>query len=285
MQKVDSWRELDDLIGNPDWGLHDGHARPTLVYRGLARPTHDNVSGLARLQGDYETVERHLLRNFRKYAHRESPGRTDWDWLAVGQHHGLPTRLLDWTFSPLVALHFATASWRDEDAILWMVDCQAVHQLLPQSLRTTLEEEGSLVFTSELLSHHASDPAELDSLVENEPFVVFFEPPSLDERIVNQAAVLSVIADPVCQMDDWLSSHPGTYKTLRIPAELKREVRQRLDQAQITERLLVPGLDGLTSWLKRYYSAHSASEPFDRRDTIASGSGEANCLVPPPVSS
>jgi len=274
MQTVESWRELDDLVGNPDWGMHHGHARPTLVYRGLARPTHDNVSGLARLQGDCGQLEPHLLRNFRKYAHQESPGPTDWDWLALGQHHGLPTRLLDWTFSPLVALHFATASWRDEDAILWIVDCEAVHQFLPQGLRTALEEEGSLVFTTELLSRHASDPPGLDSLVESEPFVVFFEPPSLHERIVNQAAVLSVIAHPECHMDEWLAGHPGTYQTFRIPAELKREVRRRLDQAQITERLLVPGLEGLTSWLKRYYSPESAAtEPRGRGETMASPAG------------
>jgi hypothetical protein len=271
MQTVDSWRTLDDVIGNPDWGLHDGHARPTLVYRGLARPTHDNRSGLARLEGDYAKVEPHLLRNFRKYAHQQSPGPTDWDWLALGQHHGLPTRLLDWTFSPLVALHFATASWRDEDAILWIVDCQAVHELLPGCLRTALEEEGSLVFTSELLSRHARDPSELDALVEDEPFVAFFEPPSLDDRIVNQAAVLSVMADPACAMDGWLAGHPDTFQTLRLPAELKREVRRRLDQAQITERLLVPGLEGLTRWLKRYYSPESTAEDFDRGEVVAFG--------------
>ena len=273
MQTVDSWRALDDLIGDPGWGLHRDHARPTLVYRGLARSSDDNVSGLARLEGDYARVEPHLLRNFRKYAHQQSPGPTDWDWLSLGQHHGLPTRLLDWTFSPLVALHFATASSSDDDATLWIVDCQAVHELLPHRLRSTLEEERSLVFTSEQLARHARDPSELDSLVEDEPFVLFFEPPSLDDRIVNQAAVLSVISDPQCQMDQWLAGRPATHQTLRIPAELKREVRRRLDQAQITERLLVPGLDGLTRWLRRYYSSESAHDHFDRDGSMASTSG------------
>jgi hypothetical protein len=66
--------------------------------------------------------------------------------------------------------------------------------------------------------------------------------------------VLSVVSDPTCRMDDWLERREGTCRTFRIPAELKREVRRRLDQAQITERLLVPGLEGLTRWLRRYYS-------------------------------
>jgi hypothetical protein len=106
---VSSWRELDDAITEISRPRSQRHAHSTMVFRGLARTDYSHVSSLARLRGDYPSLERHLLRNFRKYAHRRAPGPTMWDWLALGQHHGLPTRLLDWTFSPLVALHFATA--------------------------------------------------------------------------------------------------------------------------------------------------------------------------------
>jgi hypothetical protein len=251
---LETWRELDDAIADPSWARHPRHTRSTRVFRGLARSDYSNVTSLARLSGDYAALERHLLRNFRKYAFRQEPGPTTWDWLALGQHHGLPTRLLDWTFSPLVALHFATASWPEHDAVLWAVDCAAAHEALPQPLREALRDEGSLVFTTDLLGRITPEPGDLRRLQDHGPFALFFEPPTFDERIASQAAVLSVISDPICQLETWLDGHHDAYRAWEIPVELKAEVRERLDQAHITERSLMPGLDGLARWLTRYYT-------------------------------
>jgi hypothetical protein len=263
IETIESWRELDEAISEAGSRTAGRHVHPTLVFRGLARADRANVSRLSRLGDQHPQVERHLIRNFRKYAHRESPGPTLWDWLALAQHHGLPTRLLDWTYSPQVALHFATSAWADEDAVLWAVDVHAVHRLLPASLRGALEREGSLVFTTELLASQAPGLAELEALSGGhadggdgggDPFALFFEPPSLDERIVNQAAVLSVITDVRCQMDEWLADHPDVWSAWRLPPDVKEAVRARLDQANVTERILLPGLDGLAAWLSRYYA-------------------------------
>ncbi|MGN9842191.1 FRG domain-containing protein [Nonomuraea sp. H19] len=251
---MSSWRELDDAIGDAGHGDGPAHAHSTLVFRGLARSTYSHVSGLARLEGDYAAVESHLIRNFRKYAHREAPGPTIWDWLALGQHHGLPTRLLDWTFSPLVALHFVTASWPEEDGVLLAVDSAGAHRLLPQPLRQALDAEGALLFTTEMLAEHASDLTCFDRLGGERPFLAFFEPPSLDERVVNQSSVLSAFSGPTYQLEQWLEDHPDLWRAWAIPAHVKVEIRQRLDQANITERVLLPGLDGLADWLRRYYS-------------------------------
>ncbi len=259
IETLRTWREVDDAIHAPSFGRHPGHTRSTLVFRGLARSSYSNVSGLARLGDDGARIERHLLRNFRKYAHQEAPGPSAWDWLALGQHHGLPTRLLDWTFSPLVALHFATASWPQEDAVLWAVDCVEVHASLPGRLRRALAGEGSLVFTTELLAEHAGGPAALDAFTENRPFALFLEPPTFEDRFASQAAVLSVISDPTWAMDEWLREHPAAWRAWRIPSPLKAEIRDRLDQAHITERVLLPGLDGLAAWLRRYYAPRSAA--------------------------
>src|SRR3954471_6366395 len=216
-----SWRELDEAITDSEFGRHPAHARSTLVFRGLSRSCYSNVSSLARLDGDYPAVERHLIRNFRKYAHQAAPGPTTWDWVALGQHHGLPTRLLDWTFSPLVALHFATATWPEDEAVLCAVDVREAHARLPGSLREELDAERMLLVTTELLARHAPEPQDLDRLQEDEPFALFFEPPSLDERIVNQAAVLSVISDATCHMEQWLDAHPDAWRAWRISPELK----------------------------------------------------------------
>jgi hypothetical protein len=269
-ETVNSWRELDDAVAASQLGRHPHRVHSTLVFRGLARSSYSNVSSLARLRGDYPRLERHLVRNFRKYAHREAPGPTTWDWLSLAQHHGLPTRLLDWTFSPLVALHFATASWPEDEAVLLAVDCEGAHQLLPDSLREVLGREGALVFTTQLVAECANDLDELDELGQGvDPFVLFFEPPSLDERIVNQAAVLSAASDPATHMEDWLEAHPDLWYAWRIPPEVKAEVRQRLDQAHVNERVLLPGLDGLAAWLRRYYSpGHPSTDEHEGGATM-----------------
>jgi hypothetical protein len=276
IETVSSWRELDDAIASPTIGRHEHRVHSTLVFRGLARSSYKNVSSLARLSGEYDKLERHLIRNFRKYAHRAAPGPTSWDWLSLAQHHGLPTRLLDWTFSPFVALHFATASWAEEEALLLAVDAEGAHGRLPDSLRDTLDRESALVFTTDMLTKHAADLDEFNELGRDvDPFLLFFEPPSLDERIVNQAAVLSAMSDPTFQMEEWLDNHSDLWCAWRIPPEVKAEVRERLDQANVNERVLLPDLDGLAAWLRRYYSPGVIGDPAQRGGASMDGAGEA----------
>ena len=83
---------------------------------------------------------------------------------------------------------------------------------------------------------------------------MFLEPPSLDERIINQYALFSLMSNPNALLDEWLISHPDLFFRIIIPATLKWEIRDKLDQANITERVLFPGLDGLSKWLRRHYS-------------------------------
>jgi hypothetical protein len=62
------------------------------------------------------------------------------------------------------------------------------------------------------------------------------------------------MSSPSASLDEWVADHPKLFRRIVIPTELKWEVRDKLDQANINERVLFPGLDGLSRFLKRYYS-------------------------------
>jgi hypothetical protein len=252
---AESWGHLHELLFADSWHPGLGRHRSDFVFRGEASHDAQLVTSLQRLGGDYTQVEPHLLRNFRKYAQRSDvPEDSLWHWLALAKHHGLATRLLDWTYSPYVALHFATANPADyeQDGAVWMVDFVQANRLLPDELRRALEELGMNALSAEVLREAARSLGEFDRL--GEDFVVFFEPPALDERIVNQYALFSLMPSPQARMDAWLEQHPQLARRVVLPAGLKWEVRDKLDQANVTERVLFPGLDGLAMWLKRYFS-------------------------------
>ena len=271
---IKNWADLIERLYEGSWRPEISRFRSPFVYRGLSDAAYPLVTTLMRLGGHFAQMEPHLLRNFRKYAHRSLVERdTNWHWLSLAQHHGLPTRLLDWTVSPLVAAHFATASTDryDVDGVIWMVNAHKVHKLLPEKLKHEVNQERADFFTVEMLARAVPTLNDLDAL--SPPcFVAFFEPPSIDERITNQYALFSVMPDASAGMDEWLNDHLDLWQRLIIPAKIKWEIRDKLDQANITERVLFPGLDGLGQWQKRYYTPRSSS-------TKADDGGQAHNLV------
>ena len=261
MERPKSWSELIELLFIGSWNADLQRFRSPYAFRGLESTAHDLSNSLLRLAGQASiyTLELSLLRNFSKYAHAQPAHGVEsvWHWLALAQHHGLPTRLIDWTYSPFVALHFATEDPADydRDGVVWCVNFIEANKLLPQRLKTILEEEQSQTLTIDVLSQFKTLKA-FDSTA-REPFVVFIEPPSLDTRILNQFALFSLMSNPSARLDTWLESHPELCRRVMVPAELKWEVRDKLDQANINERTLFPGLDGLSRWLARYYTPKS----------------------------
>ncbi|MCK4338389.1 MAG: FRG domain-containing protein, partial [Candidatus Cloacimonetes bacterium] len=142
----------------------------------------------------------------------------------------------------------------DIDGVVWAVNYIEAHKLLPTVLKDELQKEGANAFTVKMLMKHVNSLGELDNLDPQKDFVIFLEPPSIDDRFINQFAFFSTSSNPRLILDDWLLEYPDIWQKIIIPAELKWEIRDKLDQTNITERVLFPGLDGLSQWLKRQYS-------------------------------
>jgi hypothetical protein len=270
-----TWLEVLDALYASSWNPSLGRFRSPFAFRGRPSAGEPLTSGLLRLAAgrvDASRLECHLLRNFRKYAYGHAGADSIWDWLALAQHRGLPTRMVDWTYSPFVALHFVTGDLArmDEDGAVWAIDFVKANRFLPRSLKRILDGEKSDTATVEMLAR-LGGLQEFDRLA-RDPFVVFLEPPSLDPRIVNQFALFSLMSSADSALDSWVHQHSALAKRIVIPSSLKWEIRDKLDQANINERVLFPGLDGLSRWLTRYYW------PKPRASTVGKPAGKPTRL-------
>ncbi len=100
-------------------------------YRGHNKASHPLVPSLARPPRNVD-AEMTLVKRFRQnaYPFLEMSPRTEWDWLFLMQHHGVPTRLLDWSDSPLIALWFAMEGGESKDnACIWALQPVELNKL------------------------------------------------------------------------------------------------------------------------------------------------------------
>lgn len=256
---VHSWEELENKLFEDGYDAKINRYRSNYVFRGLSDSSYDLLTSLNRVCRDNLKLEQCLLRNFKKYASNDLRVEGFWELLSIAQHHGLPTRLLDWTFSPFVALHFATEDFSkyDRDAVVWCVDFVKAHESLPNSFIDALRSNYAYGFTTEMLNNLVPNFESLknrEKEIGSKPFVTFFEPPSIDSRIVNQYALFSVMSDPSITITQWFKEQPAICKKIIVPKEIKLGIRDRLDQINMTERIIYPGFDGLCKWLTRHYT-------------------------------
>jgi hypothetical protein len=255
-------RSLGELIDRATPEKTDpvsGRRRDSCVYHGSGNARHALLTSLDLLGGidpphSKTGLEEHILRNFARYSRPHLEHASDeWELLVAAQHHGVPTRLLDWSYSPLVAAHFATIAPPGSDRAVWRLDWKQVHRrfslpelaLLIDDLHRLVGRDGE--FTPWRL---------IDEGDRGRPFACMIEPATLDERIAAQAGVFTLCSDTSRSFDEFLAEHglEDALSRFVIPAGASDCVRDQLDLAGIDERRLFPDLDGVAEQMRRYYS-------------------------------
>lgn len=249
--------EVPSPVGAPTSGQH-------CVFRGVSDASWSLVHSLHRLGGDLRAKESRVLDDFRHYGTLELASQSidvnnAWQLMAVAQHHGTPTRLLDWSRHYEVALHFATADGdaMDEVGCVWVVNPHLVHQELPALLKQQLcgssdAAPGVLRESSVVRVLSSLDALDSQAVAGLTP-AFFFEPAWTDQRIKAQNGLFSVVADTSVDIRVVLESIPGCARLVLVDPSLKSEVRTRLDAMGRDERCYFPGLDGVSRFLTRIY--------------------------------
>jgi len=209
------------------------------VFRGQ---THDYplVPKLARLdpRGDLLQIEKEMLQEFKRtnplLIEMQRP-MDDWDYLTLGQHFGLPTRLLDWSNNALTALWFATAEneWCDDNenrnAVVWILMGEAKD------------------YDIDLEKTHPFDV----------PETRIVRPRIIKQRINNQSGVFSVpSSQEIIERRDLSETDSYAEKLIkvRVPSAKFDDIRTDLNTLGVNAFTIFPELEGLCNYLQwRYF--------------------------------
>jgi hypothetical protein len=260
--EIRSLGELIDHVTPIERDPASGRLRDASIFRGVPHDETALLTSLDQLGGTTPPhtkahLEEHLLRNFIRYASPFTQNRnlSLWELLILAQHHGLPTRLLDWTSSPFVAAHFAMRqSSQRGDRFIWRLNWRQVHEHFRlRSVAFLVQDLDEVVRARSFASLWEFFQADAD---ENNTFACMLEPPALDQRIVAQAAAFTLSSNKRISLDELLRQCGLTSALTRliIPSEKVECLRDQLDLCGVDERRLFPDLDGVTAILRRYYS-------------------------------
>jgi len=165
---------------------------------------------------------------------------TDWDRLALAQHHGLPTRLLDWTTNPLVGAYFAVTG---EPDVKYTHEDKTV-QIRPLARDVTARVVAWSVSPRTVIDpRRDADPFDLDG-------IKFLLPRALTTRIVTQGGLFSVHPKPV---DPWTALLEKSANIFDIPGDMRAFFQRKLFYLGIDAQRIKGGLDGLCARLGWQY--------------------------------
>ena len=190
--------------------------RSNYVQKCLGEPEHQ----LFALQD----LEERTMNDFIKMSvpHMDLRDMNPWDQWTIGQHHGLPTRLLDWTENPLIAAYFATED-ADDDVAVCVID--------------------------RMLFNGTDDIPDIFSLPDDDN-VLLHIPSYINARIIAQKGVFTVHKNPTLPLDQTrINGECCDVEQLIIPKSALREFVKDLDWFGINRSFIYPGLDGLAYYL------------------------------------
>lgn len=265
--EISTIEEILPLITEQEYRPDLKRNRSLYLYRGMTDSAYTLHTSISRYCKDArKELEPCILSNFTKYGALEDPQieRSVWRQMILGQHHGLPTRLLDWSQSPLIAMHFATEESNlddmdEHDCIIWRIDIKELHKRLPGRYKKALSDNQTSVFTVNMLNGVADSLEQYDEDMQDKAMVVI-EPPSIDPRIVNQYSFFAIVPNGVDDIEEFFDKYTTNTVKYIIKKELRWRIRDMLDQQNISERIIYSGLDGLSKWLGRHYFVRTKKE-------------------------
>jgi hypothetical protein len=238
--KIDSWQEFDSLAKD-----HDGWA-----FRGHCDAEWHLLSSLSRYlktfvpdKSIWQAREERAMRIFRRKAHHYISDLRildeDLRCLALMQHHGAPTRLLDFTKSPYVAAFFALEN-ATTDAAVFALNTPFLWRAAP---------DGSPNLTRKEIDPRKPGNFKKYFLASKYEHIWFGEPRQMDRRLLAQSGnfvVPGLFDKPVNEILNRYSSTEPLLKKIVIPAQrIREECMQSLYRMNITNATLFPDLDGL----------------------------------------